>query len=219
MKPIVIIVSAFLLVQGIFAQEREAKIIFLDSTSIKGYGEIKKDKIYFRVDQKSESTEWDSEMVSGIVFEGYGFSEEYEYVPIKNKKNPVLMEVIERGNVSLYKNPTYGYLSNLIINSNPSPNFQMNNDLKTFPNNGLINHNYRKFKETSKLSYTESYYVKRDNENVAINLADRFKKTAPEYFSDCPALLEKIKTKELDVDTIPDIVFYYNDYCNDYFDK
>ena len=57
MKPIVIIVSAFLLVQGIFAQEREAKIIFLDSTSIKGYGEIKKDKIYFRVDQKSESTE------------------------------------------------------------------------------------------------------------------------------------------------------------------
>ena len=46
MKPIVIIVSAFLLVQGIFAQEREAKIIFLDSTSIKGYGEIKKDKIY-----------------------------------------------------------------------------------------------------------------------------------------------------------------------------
>lgn len=198
MKPIVIIVSVFLLVQGIFAQEREAKIIFLDSTSIKGYGEIKKDKIYFRVDQKSQSTEWDSEMVSGIVFEGYGFSEEYEYVPIKNKKKPVLMEVIERGNLNLYKDNFYGMKVGIGF---------------TVGSNGVS------AGPVGKYDYSESYYVKRVNEDVAINLADRFKKTAPEYFSDCPTLIEKIKNKELDVDTIPDIVFYYNDYCNDYFEK
>lgn len=67
----------------IFCQEREARILFLDSTSIEGYVEIKKEKIYFRVDLKSEKTEWDYDMVNGIIFDAYGFSEEYEYV----KKN------------------------------------------------------------------------------------------------------------------------------------
>lgn len=196
MKPIFCIFFMLCISIFLFAQEREAKIIFLDSTSIKGYGEIKKEKIYFRVDQKRESTEWDSEMVLGIIFEGYGFSEEYEYVLIKDKKKPVLMEVIERGNLNLYKDTSYGLKMGMGFSVG-------SNGVNAGP--------------VGKYDYSESYYVKRVHEDVAINLANRFKKTAPEYFSDCPTLIEKIKNKELDVDTIPDIVFYYNDYCNDYF--
>ncbi len=110
MKNKLLSIIFLLLTSFIFCQEREARILFLDSTSIKGYGEIKKEKIYFRVDLKSEKTEWDYDMVQGLIFEAYGFSEEYEYVKKSEKAKPILMEVIERGNKTL--NSRYRFLYN-----------------------------------------------------------------------------------------------------------
>lgn len=190
MKNYLLAILFLVLTNVIFCQEREARILFLDSTSIKGYGEIKKEKIYFRVDLNSEKTEWDYEMVSGIIFEAYGFSEEYEYVKKSVKAKPILMEVIERGNVNLYKDSSYGLKMNF-----GAPN-QVN------------------IKRADELyAFSNKFYLKRPNEEVAIDLTISFKKNAIDYFSDCKAIIEKIEKKELTKRSIPDIVFYYNDYC------
>jgi hypothetical protein len=87
----------------VFSQEREATIIFNDSTSIKGFGEIKNENIYFRVSQEDEITKWSFDMAKGLTFSGYGFSEKYEYVKPDKYSTPILLEVIEEGNVNLYK--------------------------------------------------------------------------------------------------------------------
>ena len=68
---------------------------------LEGIGEIKNEKIYFRVDANSEKSEWDWDMARGLIFTGYGFSEKYEYFKPDRHSKPILMELIEEGNVNL----------------------------------------------------------------------------------------------------------------------
>lgn len=193
MKKYIVSILFLFLSSFIFCQEREARILFLDSTSIKGFGEIKKDKIYFRVDQDSEITIWDFEMAKGLLFEGYGFSEEYEYVKTSEKSKPVLMEVMERGNVNLYRDASYGLKMGIGFSAG---------------SNGIGVGPVGDYKSV------EDFYLKRPNEAIATDLSKNFKKEAIAYFSDCKTLVEKIEKKEFRKTEIPDIVFYYNDYCD-----
>lgn len=69
-----------------FSQDyREATIIFNDSSSVKGFGEIKNNTIYFKVKQEDEPSKWSYDIAKGLIFSGYGYSEKYEYV--KFEKN------------------------------------------------------------------------------------------------------------------------------------
>lgn len=87
-----------------FGQDyREATIIFNDSTSVKGFGEIKKNTIYFKVKQKDQPSKWSYDIAKGLTFSGYGFSEKYEYVKFEKNRDPRIMEVIEEGELILYK--------------------------------------------------------------------------------------------------------------------
>ncbi len=62
------------------AQHREIIIFFNDSTSLEGFGEVRKNKIYFKLEQNDKLSEWDYLSVRAIHFVGYGFIEKYEYV-------------------------------------------------------------------------------------------------------------------------------------------
>lgn len=209
MKKYIVSILFLFLSSFIFCQEREARILFLDSTSIKGFGEIKKEKIYFRVDQDSEITIWDFEMAKGLLFEGYGFSEEYEYVKTSEKSKPVLMEVMERGNVNLYRDASYGLKFDL------KPSFTTNPSVVVNSSNGFgVNANNLNRGTENPYKYDQVFYIKRSNETIATDLSKNFKKEAIAYFSDCKTLVEKIEKKEFRKTEIPDIVFYYNDYCD-----
>ena len=76
MKKIIVLI-VITLCTTLFGQEREATILFNDSTSVKGFGEIRKEKIYFRASLDAKIKEWDFEMSPGLIFSGYGFSEKY----------------------------------------------------------------------------------------------------------------------------------------------
>lgn len=178
-----------------FSQEREATILFLDSTSIAGFGEIKNQKIHFRTDLKSEKSEWDYDVTKGIIFTGYGFSEKYIFIKPDKYSKPILMEVIEEGKVNLYKKSDFGIKLGAIAGVNSSTGIYA--------------------RPTASYEFTNDYYVKKENEESATELTFSFKARANRYFSDCPAILEKIKKKEFKVDTIPEIIYYYNDYCGD----
>jgi hypothetical protein len=183
MKKKILYVIFLFLTYPIFSQEREAKIVFIDSTSIQGYGEIKNEKIYFRVDLKSKKSEWDYDYTKGLIFSGYGFTEKYEYVKPDKYSKPILMEVIEEGNINLYKKSYNNYV------------------------NGLGPGQFGSY------VFSSAYYVKKNNEENATELTFSFKSRSLRYFSDCEKLIEKIKNREFKVNTIPEIVYYYNDYC------
>jgi hypothetical protein len=188
-----IIYFLFLLISFvIYSQEREAIILFNDNTSIKGFGEIKKEKIYFKVSLAGKTSEWSHDFAKGILFSGYGFSEKYIYIKPDKYSKPVLMEVIEEGNMNLYRESNYGLSIGMEL-------FVKASEATVGPKLDY--------------DYSSKYYVKRENEENATDLSFRFKTISLRYFSDCEDILEKIRNKDFKVKTIPELVFYYNDYC------
>ncbi len=194
MKKIVV----FILIQfsfTVFAQEREATILFNDSTTVKGFAEVKKEKIYFRVSLTSEVSEWNYDIAYGLIFSGYGYSEKYVYImPGKYSKKPKLMEVIEEGKVNLYKESTLGYTVGIGVSASKS-------GIGAGP--------------TLRHEFSTVYYVKRKEEEYATDITFSFKDNTTKYFSDCKALVEKIKKREFIKKDIVAIVYYYNDYCGE----
>ena len=123
---------------------REATILFNDSSSVKGYGEIRNNTIYFKVRQEDKPSKWSHDITKGLLFSGYGYSEKYEYVKFEKNKNPKIMEVMEEGRLSLYRLSKSVYISNGTISQNCLiTNSFLTEDLK------------------------ETFYVKRKNEELA----------------------------------------------------
>ena len=177
------------------SQEREATILFNDSTSVKGFAEVKKEKIYFKVSPTAEVSEWSYDIAYGLIFSGYGYSEKYVYVtPGKYAKKPKLMEVIEEGKVNLYKESSLGYNVGIGVSASKS-------GIGAGP--------------TLSYDFSTVYYVQRKNEAYATDITFSFKNNTLKYFSDCKALVEKIKKREFIKKDIVDIVYYYNDYCGE----
>ena len=174
-----------------FGQYREGKIIFNDNTSIIGYGEIKNNKILFKVSLKDQPSEWNYEMAKGIIYSSYGFSEKYVYGKLSKEAVPKLLEVIDEGTISLYKYATIERVSS-----------------GYFPNSGGFGNH-----PTVTDKFKKEYYVKKDNEEYPTNLNLNFKSTAIKYFSDCQIICEKINKRIFTKDTIEKMVNYYNDYC------
>jgi hypothetical protein len=176
-----------------FGQDyRQAKIIFNDSTSIKGFGEIKNNEIYFKVKQEDKPTKWSYDIAKGLTFYGYGFSEKYEYIKCDKHSKPKILEVIEEGNVTLYKDSRIFYTGNFT------------------PSVGHLPTNISSFENIS-----ETFYVKRESEEFATNIFFSFKTSAKKYFSDCLKIIEQINNRKFTKENIPDMVFYYNEYCSE----
>jgi hypothetical protein len=169
----------FLFLNYAFGQDyREASILFNDSTTIKGFGELRNNKIYFKLKQEDKPSEWQSDFAKGLIFTGYGFSEKYEYLKIDKNSKPKLVEVIEEGNVNLYKlaKLSYGGI-HVTIGGIGNSNFPQS----AVPNGSNPYENY-----------TETFYIKRKNEVYPTDIAFGFKKRAKRYFSDCEIILKKI---------------------------
>jgi hypothetical protein len=185
-----------------FSQEEEnsATIIFNDSTTLKGYGEIKKESIYFSLTPNGKKSEWSYDAVIGIIFSGYGYSERYEYVLAEKSTKPVLMELIEEGNINLYRKNSLKM--NLGLSFNNGGNF--NNQQM---NNATASSNYHS-------DFSSTFYVKRNSEEVATNLSAGFKKQSLKYFADCEIIITKLNRKDFTSDKILEMVTYYNNYCD-----
>lgn len=189
MKKIFLIV--FLVIQNFcFGQEEnKATIIFSDSTTIDGIGEIKKNKFFFKIEPKDTFTEWDYTSTKGIIFSGYGFSEKYEYIYPDKYSKPIIVQVIDEGFVNLYR-------KNSLVT-----HFEKSNN-ENLPNNSLYT------------DISSVYYVKRKNEIYATDITFSFKTRALKYFSDCKFLINKINNKTFTSENIIEMINYYNNYCD-----
>lgn len=213
------ITFGFLLIANfVFCQDQEATILFNDGTSIAGFGSINKNKIYFRASLENKPDVWIyNDMVKGITFTGFESTVKCEYVLLDefSHPEPQLLEVVEKGNVTLYARVRkIVTVNSSSFNSNylNSSNFNLNNSnisIKKSVSNDVIP--YQSAKEDGSVEI----FVKRDNEKFPTSLNWSFYKRAVNYFSDCKVLSKKIDKGEFSKNKIIEIVQYYNDICAD----
>jgi hypothetical protein len=197
MKFYILFLFTILIHQFSFAQEEnKAIILFNDGTSIEGIGEIKRNTIYFKVAPEDTYTEWDYTSAKGIIFSGYGYSEKYEYAKTDKNSNPVIMEVVDEGFVTLYRK------NKMVFRVSTDYNHSPYNSVGPFAGNNFISEDM-----------STTYYVQRKEESFATNITSGFKAKSLKYFSDCKALTEKIYDRTFTVDKIKAMVDYYNNYC------
>lgn len=200
MKQLLLFVLSFLFSLPLLAQEHEATLYFLDGTDVSGYATLKldkasfygapQDKISFRVTKDEQADVWDQKTVSKIVFHDFDSPRTFEYVEIKysNGTEITLLEVIIRGEVSLYADALAAW------NSKPKD-----------PDEG------------SHITPDPKYLkVKREKETKLTILTGNKKKIAS-YFNECPGIVERLESNIFNIGTLEDIVEYYNDLCSDNF--
>lgn len=200
------------------AQDREATILFDDGTMIEGHAEIKKNKIHFKLEINSEVTIWSHDMVKGLIFTGYGYSEKFLYIKPDKNKDPVLMEVIEEGNVNLYRKTKRDWQSYVLGTTNSGGVIGVGGIGETggigINKNGALVFNYDKSGPNG-LDVESTYYVKRESEAFATDISFSFKARALRYFKGCKDLIAKINEKEFKPDRMAEMVAFYNEYCGE----
>jgi hypothetical protein len=183
---------------SIYAQDRECIIFFHEGDSIEGVGQIKNNKVKFKITPDSKADSWDFETISKIKFVGLDFVETYEYVKINSSDKPKLLELVLDGEVHLYRMTKLQY-------------FTMPDLKPTAIAKGGV-----RYSETTE-QFTELYYLKRKKEQyptyINLGILSNWKKTATNYFSDCDILIRKIKDKTFNSIQIKEIVEYYNYIC------
>ena len=196
-----ILIALFLLFNNLNAQDQEATLFFNDGTSLKGYGAIEDDyRIKFRLtlDEDDKGDVWTDIMAKGITFYGFDKEVRYEYQYEKfDKSYPLLLEVVEEGNVNLYVDSHQVVFYN--YNQIGEGDFNVNT-IEGYHSDIKIN----------------KYYIKKKNEDLVIKINNKFfYKKAKEYFKDCPSLIENMKSKKYTKSNALDLVYYYNDLCDD----
>ena len=192
-----------------FSDYESATLHFKDGESIKGIAKIVQSyKIKFKLSEKGKVSIWTNVMLKGITFHDVYQDKylEYFYTDIDF---PRLGYIVDDGFITLY--------SQLYTNYTVHPS--------SF-NSGLI------FPRTITEELKTDYYAKRKDQELAISLSGRskslnkrilgidisfkgFKKVVKELMYDCDEVLKKVDSNEFNKNTIPEMIYYYNDFCAD----
>ncbi|WP_136666884.1 hypothetical protein [Flavobacterium sp. H122] len=179
--------------------EYTATLIFYDNTVFEGIGKIKKNKIFFKIDKADEFSVWNHDTIKGIIIHDGEYSEKHEYIKPDKYSEPVLLLLIDEGFVNLYRKINSGL------------------DLKYIENKSIFGYKDENSKTVVPYinkSIGETYYVKKQNEDIATDITFSFKSRSLKYFSDCEIVIKKIKDKTFTKEKIIELVNYYNNYCD-----
>ena len=187
-----ILIFLFFLVDiNLNAQDARCILLFNDGTSIEGFGDIKRNKIRFRVDLEDEADTWDYTLVKGITIAKV----EYEYVLLKTKSRiPKLLKVIRDGEIRLYTE------------------ISSSNTVKKIVNMGRDNRFPIVYSSDDR---QESYYLKRKTEIKASRFYASNEKIISKYFQNCDVISDILESKEYMTLTPLQIFDLYDVYCNE----
>lgn len=182
------------------SQKQICRIHFDDGTVLSGIGKIRADNtIKLKLNDDDKGTDYDPLIIDHIELERDGISQVYKYKKEVDGFHKWLKVLIE-GKVSLYKYDMSGFNFGSIPNSGFS-------GMNTGMGMGMA----------TPVTY---YYVAHGEDfEVSIitslgNISKNFKKTASNFFKDCPVLVEKINAKEFKKDDIFQVVKFYNTKCD-----
>lgn len=223
MKKKVFILSLFLFVFSLlqasdskltfklFEGYEKATIHFLDGTSIRGYGKLvgfavvstEKYKIKFKASKEGKVDVWTDLMVKGITFH-YNFDDvTYLYVKLSRSRYPRLLQVIEEGAVNLYIEIDTYWVS---LGVDPQTGFPRGSYKEEETYYFLVRNLDGKFLMLSPAN-TLSGTVRA--------IFSNFKKKVKKFFYDCEGIKNKLDSGDFNRTTIPEIVYYYNDFCTE----
>ena len=191
-----LVISFILLSFYCFSQTQESTIFFKDGDSIEGYGMIKNNKVKFRASLDSEGDFWDFESITKIEFYGFKMYKTHEYVKLKPNMNPILLELVTGGEVSLYREKKSKWTGGNI------PEIPDEYGERGVPGSA------QKVVEVKN-------YIKRNSDEfpscLNCGVFNNWRKRATDFFSDCEYLVKKIKANEFR--DLQEIVEFYNDFC------
>ena len=182
---LLIILSQFLVAQKL----SKAKILFTNDKVIEGFAFIGDSYVSFQQEIDGRKITYRPLGIKSVFV--YQDNEEIEYRFRKFKNQYVLMRVIIDGNISLLSK---AYYYNLGVGGNYSTNSAA----------GTLTHFFLNRKD-------EKDVVRILTKGKAIDKS--FRKTAIEFFKDCPELVKKLDDKIFKKDDIEQVVNYYNKNC------
>lgn len=201
-----IIIVLFITFQT-YSQTQEAIIFFKDGDSIEGFASLKFNKIKFRISPDDKADTWDEEYVKKITFLGFEIERSFEYLKLNSLDKPKLVEIITKGQVSLYKKLGSDY--NLFDHiSNP-------HDQRTSYEPNMNSQSPTLYSQPREVP--EFYYVRKVNDQYATCLncgvINSWRKNTSKFFSDCNFIVKNLKGDKWVFQDIKDIVEFYNDIC------
>jgi len=175
------------------SQKDEGTVTLKNGSIINGLVKITSDKIVFKSNKNADSKKYDfTEARAASIKDKKGNKTTFEYVVIKEGKDPELLELIVDGYLKLYGQGTTTYTAMPVGMGGYGGGFRS----------------------------TSTHYVKKENETVAQFYKCEgyipkisFKKFVDEYFTDCPKLQSKVKKKEFKKKHFKEVVEYYNNNC------
>ncbi len=187
----ILVFLLFFVAVNLNAQDVRCILLFKDGTSIDGFGDIKRNKIRFRIDLEEKADTWDHTLVKGVIIAEI----EFEYVSLKTKsKKPKLLKVMRDGEVRLYAN----------ISSKPT--------VKNVVNVGANNPFPRVYSSGER---EIAYYLKRETEKKASRFYANNEKIILKYFQNCDVISDILESKEYKRLTPLQIYDLYDVYCNE----
>ncbi|WP_291149813.1 hypothetical protein [Flavobacterium sp. UBA7680] len=186
-----------------YSQAEEAIIYFKDGDSIEGFAALKFNKIKFKVSQDDKPDTWDEEYVKKITLFDSGTTRTFEYVKLNSLDKPKLVEIITKGEATLYKKFGSDFsLTDQIYNPH---------DARPAAYNPQTN-SYSQLSEAA-----EFYYIKKpkDKYPTCLNcgVLNAWRKNTSKFFSDCDFIVKKLKGNKWVFGDIKEIVEFYNDIC------
>lgn len=175
------------------AQKDKGTVTLNNGNIVSGLVKIKSDKIVFKTNKAADAEKYDfTQAKSATITDKKGEKTTFEFVVIKEGKDPELLELIVDGYLKLYGEGTSTYSGMSAGMSGYGGSFRS----------------------------TSTHYLKKESEAIAqfykcegYVAKISFTKFVEEYFSDCPKIQSKVKDKEFKKKDYKEIVEYYNSHC------
>jgi hypothetical protein len=184
---------------GVSAQKTKGILVFKNGEQKTGYAKLAKNNLVrFKSNKKAKAIEYKLSELKHVQIEQNKEYKTYQLVSIKSKDKPKVLELVEKGKVTLYTETNQSHRP--VYTGNTGANGQV-----------YMGGNFISIK---------NLYVLRENENVASHLGSdelfskNFKQAASNFFQDCSKLVKKIQNREFKKKEIKAIVKYYNSNCN-----
>lgn len=187
-----------------YSQTQETAILyFKDGDSIEGFAALKFNKIKFKISQDDKADTWDYEYVKKITFLGFKIERTFEYITLNSLDKPKLVEIITKGEATLYKKFGSDFsLTDQIYNPYDAPSTVYSPQTKSYsqPNEAA-----------------EFYYIKKQKDKyptcLNCGVLNAWRKNTSKFFADCDFIVKKLKSDKWVFEDIKEIVEFYNDIC------
>lgn len=197
-----------------YCQTQEAILYFKEGDSIEGLASLKFNKIKFKISPDDKADTWDEEHVKKITFIGFEMEKTFEYITLNSFDKPKLVEVITKGEATLYKKLGSDYsLTDQIYNPYDEQSTYLNQDFKSqsTPQTATQLSHY----QTREVP--EFYYIKKQNDKyptcLNCGVLNAWRKNISKFFADCDFIVKNLKGDKWIFTDLQKIVEFYNDVC------